>query len=109
MNFLTIIPVFNSNKEVVTTINLDSVIAFFIECDGCNFLLRFKLRDVPSTTANLLFQTQENFPCKSELIKETMLQLNLEIYAASEKITSSELDLNKIQSFMKEFVEKYKK
>ena len=38
-----------------------------------------------------------------------MLQLNLEIYVASEKITSNELDLNNIQSFMKEFVEKYKK
>ena len=109
MNFLTIIPTFNSYKETVITINLDNVVAYYIEVNKCNFELRFKLRDVPSTTSNLLFQIQEDCPFKSELIKETMLQLNLEIYEASEKITSSELDLNKIQSFMKEFVEKYKK
>ena len=108
MNFLTIIPAFNSYKEIVVTINLDNVVAYYIEFNKCNLELRFKLRDIPSTTANLLFQIQEDFPCKSELIKETMLQLNLEIYAASEKITS-ELDLNKIQSFIKEFVGKYKK
>jgi hypothetical protein len=116
MNFLTIIPSIYAKQEVITAINLDNVVAYFIDYEKDAFWLRFTLLYMPKPTRSLLLQDKVEFsnlftgsnslyddPAKLELVQATMLELNRKIYMESEKI-EGKLDLNEISSFMINFL-----
>lgn len=118
MNFLTIIPSIYAKQEVTAAINLDNVVAYFIDYEKDAFWLRFTLLHMSEPTRSLLLQDKVEFlnlftdssslydnPAKLELIQATMLELNRKIYAESEKI-EGKLDLNEISSFMIDFLNK---
>lgn len=118
MNFLTIIPSIYAKQEVTTTINLDNVVAYFIDYERNAFWLRFTLLHTSEPTRSLLLQDKVEFsnlftgsnslydnPAKLELVQATMLELNRKIYMESEKI-EGKLDLNEISSFMINLLDK---
>jgi len=116
MNFLTIIPSIYAKQEVTTTINLDNVVAYFIDYERNAFWLHFTLLHMSEPTRSLLLQDKVEFsnlftgsnslydnPSKLELVQATMLELNRKIYMESEKI-EGKLNLNEISSFMINFL-----